>query len=82
MTVIVVLAAAPSSVPCALTVFWQLISPAQVSRAILHALQCPPHLLPSGSCLRVTVQQGGRVVLHDHGCDQDAPGDCAVNEQP
>lgn len=40
----------------------QLLSPAQVSRAILHALCCPPPLLPSGSCLRVTVQQGIDVV--------------------
>lgn len=40
----------------------KLISPAQVSRAILHALTCPPSLLPSGSCIRVTVQQGIDVV--------------------
>jgi hypothetical protein len=34
----------------------QLLSPAQVSRAILHALTSPQ--IPSGSCVRVTVQQG------------------------
>ncbi len=40
-------------------IFLKLITPAQVSRAILHALTCPRSLLPSSSCVRVTVQQGG-----------------------
>ena len=40
-----------------------LIPPAQVSRAILHALMAGAERLPSGSCVRVTVQQGGAVVV-------------------
>jgi hypothetical protein len=59
----------------------QLISPAQVSRAILHALTAPPSLLPSGSCVRVTVQQGTCVVGggggdgHDDDDDDDGCDD-------